>query len=714
MNTPNLQTPIVYLKGVGPNRAETLQSELGIHTYQDLLNLFPNRYLDKTQYYKIGQLQRSNADVQIVGKIVNIKTVEQKRGKRLVATFVDDTGDMELVWFRGQKWIRENLKLNTAYVIFGRCNWFNGKFSMPHPDMELLTEHQKGLKVGMQPIYPSTEKLSNKGITNRVISKMMQQLFLETKARFSETLSDNILKEIHLLPKAESLLNIHFPKNQELLAKAQFRLKFEELFFIQLQLLTKKALRQQKIKGLPFDQVGEYFKEFYDHHLPFELTGAQKRVIKEIRQDLGSNAQMNRLLQGDVGSGKTIVGVMTMLLAIDNGYQACLMAPTEILANQHYTGIKKLLDKVGLNCALLTGSTKKSERTVIHANLENGSLHILVGTHALLEDKVQFQNLGLAIIDEQHRFGVAQRAKLWHKGGTPQNADNETSAGSLPPHILVMTATPIPRTLAMSLYGDLDISVIDELPPGRKPVKTVHRFDSNRLKVFGFVRDEIKKGRQVYVVYPLIQESEALDYKDLMDGYESIARDFPMPEYQISIVHGQMKPADKDYEMDRFVRGETQIMVATTVIEVGVNVPNASVMVIESAERFGLSQLHQLRGRVGRGADQSYCILMTGHKLSEESKTRLQTMTQTNDGFEIAEVDLKLRGPGDIMGTQQSGVLNLKIADIVKDNDILKTARHYAIQLLKTDPRLEKPENLPIRHAYSQIVKHKNIWNYIS
>ncbi len=608
---------------------------------------------------------------------------------------------MELVWFRGQKWIRENLKLNTPYVIFGKCNWFNGVFSMPHPEMELLSEHEQGLKVFMQPIYPSTEKLSNKGITNRVLSKLIRQLFIETQADFSETLSDSVLHELRLMNKSDALLNIHFPKSQELLAKAQFRLKFEELFYIQMQLLVKKMLHKQKIKGFSFDQVGELFNDFYKNHLPFELTDAQKRVIKEIRQDLGSNAQMNRLLQGDVGSGKTIVAVMIMLLAIDNGYQACLMAPTEILANQHYFGIKELLDKVGIHCALLTGSVKKSARKTIHEQLENGELHILIGTHALLEDKVQYKNLGLAIVDEQHRFGVAQRSKLWHK--------NE-----YPPHILVMTATPIPRTLAMSLYGDLDISVIDELPPGRKPIKTVHRYDSNRLKVFGFIKDEIKKGRQIYVVYPLIQESEAMDYKDLMDGYESIARDFPLPDYQISIVHGKMKPADKDYEMDRFVKGETQIMVATTVIEVGVNVPNASVMIIESAERFGLSQLHQLRGRVGRGADQSFCILMTSHKLSSEAKTRLETMVRTNDGFEIAEVDLRLRGPGDLMGTQQSGILNLKIADIVKDNDILKTARYHAIQLLKSDSSLEKPENLVVRHAYAQLVKYKNIWNYIS
>ena len=701
MNANYLQTPIAYLKGVGPNRAETLQSELGISTYQDLINLFPNRYLDKTQYYKIRELQRSNAEVQLVGKIIHVKTVEQKKGKRLVATFVDDSGEMELVWFRGQKWIRENIKLNMPYVIFGKCNWYSGKFSMPHPEMELLAAHEKGLKIAMQPIYPSTEKLASKGITNRVTNKLMQQLFIETKGRFTETLSPGLLHELKLISKSEALFNIHFPKNQALLAKAQFRLKFEELFYIQLQLISKNLTHKQKIKGFNFDQIGEPFNDFYSNRLPFDLTGAQKRVIKEIRADLGSNAQMNRLLQGDVGSGKTIVALMTMLLALGNGFQACLMAPTEILANQHFNGINDLLGDMSINCALLTGSVKKSARKLIHEQLENGELHILVGTHALLEDKVQYKNLGLAIVDEQHRFGVAQRSKLWHKN-------------DIPPHILIMTATPIPRTLAMSLYGDLDISVIDELPPGRKSIKTVHRFDSNRLKVFKFIRDEIKKGRQIYVVYPLIQESEALDYKDLMDGYESIVRDFPQPNYQISIVHGQMKPADKDYEMERFVKGETQIMVATTVIEVGVNVPNASVMIIESAERFGLSQLHQLRGRVGRGAEQSYCILMTGQKLSSDAKTRLETMVRTSDGFEIADVDLKLRGPGDLMGTQQSGVLNLKIADIVKDNDILQTARYHALKILKADTSLQNPENLVIRHTFAQLAKHKNIWTYIS
>ncbi|WP_298486076.1 ATP-dependent DNA helicase RecG [uncultured Maribacter sp.] len=701
MNANFLQTPIAYLKGVGPNRANSLQSELGISCFQDLLNLFPNRYIDKTKYYKIKELQRSSADVQVVGKIIHLKTVEQKRGKRLVAKFIDDTGEIDLVWFRGQKWIKENIKINKPYVIFGKCNWYNGKFSMPHPEMELLEEHEKGVKIAMQPIYPSTEKLSNTGVTNKVINKMMQQLFLGCKGQFSESLSPKIIHELRLISKSEALFNIHFPKNQELLAKAQFRLKFEELFYIQLQLLGKNKARKQRIKGFVFDQVGTHFNNFYKNHLPFELTNAQKRVVKEIRADLGTSAQMNRLLQGDVGSGKTIVALMAMLLAIDNDYQACLMAPTEILANQHFNGIQELLGDLGIKIAILTGSVKKAQRTIIHEQLENGELDILIGTHALLEDKVKYKNLGLAIIDEQHRFGVAQRSKLWHKN-------------NLPPHILVMTATPIPRTLAMSLYGDLDISVIDELPPGRKPIKTVHRYDSNRLKVFGFIKEEIKKGRQIYVVYPLIQESEVLDYKDLMDGYESIVRDFPQPEYQISIVHGQMKPADKDYEMERFVKGETQIMVATTVIEVGVNVPNASVMIIESAERFGLSQLHQLRGRVGRGADQSFCILMTSHKLSNDSKTRLETMVRTNDGFEIAEVDLKLRGPGDIMGTQQSGMLHLKIADIVKDNDILKTARYHALQLLKEDPSLESPNNLVIRHMYAQIIKHKNIWNYIS
>jgi len=697
----NLQTPIDYLKGVGPNRADLLRSELGIHTYQDLINLFPNRYLDRTKYYKISDLLRNSAEVQIVGKITGFKEIAQKRGKRLVGIFEDNTGRMELVWFRGQKWIRDSIKTNIPYVIFGKANWFNGVFSIPHPDLELLSEHKQNLRSSMQAIYPSTEKLSNKGITNRVLTKIMQSLFLETKGRFSETLSENIISELKLVSKSEALFNIHFPKNQELLARSEFRLKFEELFYIQLQLILKNLIHKSKIKGFPFESVGNYFNTFYKDHLPFDLTNAQKRVLKEIRHDLGSNAQMNRLLQGDVGSGKTIVAFMSMLIALDNGFQACLMAPTEILSVQHYQGLNELSKKLNISISILTGSSNTSERRKIHKSLENGELQLLIGTHALLEDKVKFKNLGLAIIDEQHRFGVAQRSKLWKKNTSP-------------PHILVMTATPIPRTLAMSVYGDLDISIIDELPPGRQATKTVHRYDKNRLKVLRFIRDEIDKGRQVYVVYPLIQESEKLDYKDLMDGYESIARDFPQPKYQISIVHGKMKPADKEYEMQRFVKGETQIMVATTVIEVGVNVPNASVMIIESAERFGLSQLHQLRGRVGRGAEQSYCILMTGHKLSQDSKVRLETMTRTSDGFEIAEVDLRLRGPGDIMGTQQSGILNLKIANIIKDKDILQSARFYAKRVLSNDPSLALPENKNILHTYRQVSKYKNIWNYIS
>src|SRR5574343_146171 len=645
-----LETPIEYLKGVGPQRGDLLRKELGIHKYADLLNLFPNRYIDRTRYYKINELQNSNSEVQIVGKIINIKTVEQGKGKsRLVAIFVDETGQMELVWFQGQKWIRESIKINIPYVIFGKVTQFGATYNMAHPEMELLEEHKASLRSAMQPVYPSTEKLANKGISNKVINKMMQQLFVETQALFSEHLPNYLLNELKLIPKNAALFNIHFPKSQDLLTKAQFRLKFEELFFIQLQLITKNLIRKHKIKGMPFEKVGENFNNFYKNHLPFDLTNAQKRVLKEIRNDLGSNAQMNRLLQGDVGSGKT----------------------------------------------------KTADRKIIHEALEDGTLDILIGTHALLEDKVQFHNLGLAIIDEQHRFGVEQRSKLWKKN-------------DVPPHVLVMTATPIPRTLAMSLYGDLDVSVIDELPPGRKPIQTVHRYDSNRLKVWKFLKDEIEKGRQVYIVYPLIQESEKMDYKDLMDGYESISRDFPLPQYSISIVHGKMKPADKDEEMKRFVEGKTNIMIATTVIEVGVNVPNASVMVIESAERFGLSQLHQLRGRVGRGAEQSYCILMTSHKLSNDSKIRMETMVRTNDGFEISEVDLKLRGPGDIMGKQQSGVLNLQIADLVRDKEMLQLARHHAIKLLKDDAPMEKPEHAKLREAFIELSKKKTIWNYIS
>lgn len=704
-NPEILHTPIVYLRGVGTQRAELLKSELGIFEFQDLLNLFPNRYIDRTRFYKINELQNNNAEVQLLGKIIHLKTVEsatQKNANRLIATFLDEQGStMELVWFKGLKWLRDSLKINEPYVIYGRVNYFNGAFSMPHPEMDLLTDFSKNIGNSIQPVYPSSEKLAKKGITNRVLRQLIQHLFEDVGNVFYENLPETVISSLHLLSKSEAVKNIHFPKDQNTLTRAISRLKFEELFYIQLQLVRKNFLQKQKIKGFLFDRVGENFTDFYQNHLPFPLTNAQKRVIKEIRNDLGSNAQMNRLLQGDVGSGKTIVALMSMLLAVDNGFQACLMAPTEILANQHFIGISSLLKNTEIKVALLTGSTKAKERKLIDSQLQNGEISILIGTHALLEDKVIFSNLGLAIIDEQHRFGVEQRSKLWRKN-------------HLPPHILVMTATPIPRTLAMSVYGDLDISVIDELPPGRKPIKTLHQFENQRVKVYEFLKKELDKGRQAYVVYPLIEESEALDFKNLTEGFEYIKASFPYPKYKISMVHGKLKPAEKDTEMERFVKGKTQIMVATTVIEVGVNVPNASVMVIESAERFGLSQLHQLRGRVGRGSEQSYCILLTDNKLGNDTRVRMETMVRTNDGFEISEVDLKLRGPGDIMGTQQSGVLALKIADIVKDQDILKEARYQAVTLLKSDPNLQLPENKSVAYTLSKLGKHKNIWTYIS
>jgi ATP-dependent DNA helicase RecG len=841
----NLSYPITYINGISVQRATLLYTELGIKSCNDLLNFFPFRYIDKTTFYAINELQPSSAEVQIVGKITSIKTVAQKRGSRLVATFQDATGTMELVWFKGHKWIKESLKPNELYVVYGKLNHYNGSFSIPHPEIELVTEYKKKLQSKMQPVYPSTEKLTNSGVSNKLMRTYIQNLLHQFFDGIHESLSQEIIDDFNLMHKRDAYFNVHFPKSQENLAKAEYRLKFEELFFIQLQLLRKKLINKTKIKGFIFENVSDNFNDFYNNHLPFDLTNAQKRVLKEIRKDVGSGAHMNRLLQGDVGSGKTIVALLTMLLAIDNGFQATIMAPTEILASQHFKAISEYLKNTNLKVDLLTGSVKIKKRREIHENIENGTLNILIGTHALLEDKVQFQNLGVAIIDEQHRFGVAQRSKLWSKGGGSvltiakgmgievrnryetshpsiyklmkelqkerknQSAEAEkifweqlkknkfkfrrqhiideftvdfaciskpllveidveygstseqqeadairikileefgykvirfTSKEVLenieivieklaqelknlpfkkvevtsPPHILVMTATPIPRTLAMSVYGDLDISVIDELPPGRKEVKTVHRFDSNRLSVFKFMKDEIAKGRQIYIVYPLIQESETMDYKDLMDGYESISREFPNPKYQISIVHGQMKPADKEFEMQRFVKGETQIMVATTVIEVGVNVPNASVMIIESSERFGLSQLHQLRGRVGRGADQSYCILLSSYKLSQEGKTRLKTMVETSDGFKIAEVDLKLRGPGNLMGTQQSGVLNLKIADIVKDTKILVNARNTAISVLQEDSNLSKPENANIRKTYLEVSKTSKIWSNIS
>lgn len=697
-----LLTQIEFLKGVGPQRAELLKNELGIKTYQDLVHLFPSRYIDRTKYYKISELSLNNTEVQLVGKIIHIRTIEgkNKAQNRLVATFSDGVNTMDLVWFRPSQWIKERLLLNIPYVIFGKCNFFNGTVSMPHPELETLEEHERNLVGNIQPIYPSSEKLVKKGITNKVFRKLIETLFSEIGNVFYETLPIEMLENLKLLSKGEAVFNIHFPQSQELLTKSRFRLKLEELFYIQIQLVQKNLLNK-RIKGFRFDKVGDFFNDFYHNHLPFPLTNAQKRVIKEIRNDIGTGAQMNRLLQGDVGSGKTIVALISMLFALDNSFQACLIAPTEILATQHFQGISDLLKNTNVKVSLLTGSTKIKERRDIHKDLESGDLQILIGTHAILEEKVKFHNLGLAVIDEQHRFGVEQRSKLWQKN-------------TIPPHILVMSATPIPRTLAMSLYGDLDISIIDELPPGRKPIKTFHLYDTNRSKIYQFIYNEIEKGRQVYVVYPLIEESKSLDFKNLVDGFEQLVVAFPLPKYQIAMVHGQMKPAEKDTEMQKFIEGKAQIMVATTVIEVGVNVPNASVMIIESAERFGLSQLHQLRGRVGRGAEQSYCILVTDMKLSNDSRTRMETMVATNDGFQIAEVDLKLRGPGDLMGTRQSGVLNLKIADIVKDNEILKLARNYAIDLIKIDPNLTKQENQNIAYTLNQLKKNKGIWNYIS
>ena len=697
----NLNNPIYYIKGVSNVRASLLSAELGLTKINDLLHFFPFRYIDRTKFYKINALIDNNSDIQIIGRIISLKTIEQKKGSRLIAKFSDETGTMDLVWFKGHKWLKNSIKLNTPYVIYGKLNHFKGNFSIVHPEMDLLEEYKKKIQTKLQPVYPSTEKLINSGLSTKIFREYIRNILAHIYDQIQESLSIEIISNQGLLGKKEALLNIHFPTSPEMLERAQYRLKFEEFFFIQLQLVRKKLIRKNKIKGYVFAKVGAIFNEFYNHNLPFNLTNAQKVVLKEIRNDVASNAHMNRLLQGDVGSGKTIVALLAMLLAIDNGFQASIIAPTEILATQHFKAIDELLQNIDVSVALLTGSSSVRKRKEIHENLENGKLNILVGTHALLEDKVKFQNLGIAIIDEQHRFGVAQRSKMWQKN-------------NLPPHILVMTATPIPRTLAMSVYGDLDISVIDELPPGRKEVKTVHRNDSNRLAVFKFMKQEIQKGRQVYVVYPLIQESQAMDYKDLMDGYESISREFPVPKYQISIVHGKMKASDKEYEMQRFVKGQTQIMVATTVIEVGVNVPNASIMVIESSERFGLSQLHQLRGRVGRGADQSYCILLSSFKLSSEAKTRLKTMVETSDGFKIAEVDLKLRGPGNLMGTQQSGVLNLKIADVVKDTAILSRARNSAIDILKDDPNLSKVENSMIKNTYSEISKTTGAWSNIS
>ncbi|MBC34755.1 MAG: ATP-dependent DNA helicase RecG [Bacteroidetes bacterium] len=696
-----LKTPIEYLKGVGPKRGELLRKELGIFTFDQLLTYYPYRYIDRSKFFKINEINSDSAYIQLKGYISGAQIVGQKRGRRLSAKFSDGTGTIELLWFQGIKWVQDKFKPDVEYVVFGKPSVFNNKYNIAHPEVEAVGSEDESLSETLQPFYSSTEKLSSRGLGNKAIGKLTKALALRSVGEIKETLSEEIIQKLKLIPKEEAVLNIHFPKNTEILQKAKARLKFEELFYIQLRLLQHKINRFEKSKGHNFSTVGEHLNRFFQEKLPFELTGAQKRVIKEIRKDMGSGKQMNRLLQGDVGSGKTLVALMNMLIAIDNGFQTCLMAPTEVLANQHFKTIVKFLEGLNIKAELLTGSTKAAARKVIHADLLSGELKILIGTHALIEDTVQFKNLGLVVIDEQHRFGVAQRAKMWKKN-------------TIPPHVLVMTATPIPRTLAMTLYGDLDLSIIDELPPGRKPIKTAHYYDSKRLKLFGFMRDQIKQGRQIYIVYPLIKESEKLDLKDLQDGYESISRAFPLPDYAVSVVHGKMKAPEKEYEMQRFIKGETQIMVSTTVIEVGIDVPNASVMVIENAERFGLSQLHQLRGRVGRGAEQSYCILMSDVKLTSDGKKRMETMVRTTDGFEIAEADLKLRGPGDMQGTQQSGVLDLHIADIVKDEKILKYARNLATEILTEDQKLELPKNAKLRTQLIEQFKNKPDWGLIS
>jgi ATP-dependent DNA helicase RecG len=695
-----LQTSIEFLKGVGPQRAKLLREELGILTFHDLLSHYPFRYIDRSKYHSIRDLQMVDGFVQLKGVIIGMNESGNGRAKRLTVKFQDETGVIDLVWFQGYKFILPNLKPNVPIQVFGKPKQYSSSWNIPHP--EIIPMAQVDPNLGWQPVYSSTEKLTAAGLHSRGIQKLIITLLQQLQVQqLPETLPATLLNELQLLNNRSAISAIHNPSDVQLAQKARARFKLEELLHLQLELLLRKQISMQRTAGHVVSEVGDAFHHFYENHLPFPLTNAQKKVLKEIRKDIGSGMQMNRLLQGDVGSGKTVVALLTMLMGIGSGLQGALMAPTEILANQHYIGLQELLKDTDIRIALLTGSTKKAARKVIHEALLNGELHLLIGTHALLEDIVQFKNLGIVVIDEQHRFGVAQRARLWKKNTTP-------------PHVLVMTATPIPRTLAMTFYGDLDVSVIDELPPGRKPITTQHRFEKDRLVVFGFIKREIELGRQVYIVYPLIQESESMDYANLMDGYESITRVFPLPEYRVSIVHGKMKPEAKDYEMQLFVEGKTQIMVATTVIEVGVNVPNASIMIIESAERFGLSQLHQLRGRVGRGAEQSYCILMSGDKLSKDTKKRLSTMVRTNDGFEISEVDLELRGPGDIMGTQQSGELDLKIADLVKDGPLVALARDKARELLAKDPRLELPDHLYLRMEAVKRLKDKPNWAEIS
>ena len=690
---------IKYLQGVGPQRAAILNKELNIFSLRDLLYYFPYKYVDRSRLYYIHEIDGNMPYIQLKGQILSFETIGEGRQRRLVAHFSDGTGVVDLVWFQGIKYLMGRYKAHEEYIVFGKPTVFNGRVNMAHPDIDPAKDLTLST-MGLQPYYNTTEKMKRAGLNSHALEKLMANAFALLQGEMPETLSPRIVEEHHLMSLDEALRNIHFPQNPDRLRKAQYRLKFEELFYIQLNILRYTKDRQRKYRGLYFEKVGEIFNTFYSQNLPFQLTGAQKRVIKEIRKDMGSGRQMNRLLQGDVGSGKTLVALMSMLIALDNGYQACMMAPTEILAAQHFETIRQMLFGMNVRVELLMGSVKGKKREEILKGLLTGEVQILIGTHAVLEDTVNFSSLGMVVIDEQHRFGVAQRAKLWAKNACP-------------PHVLVMTATPIPRTLAMTLYGDLDVSVIDELPPGRKPIQTIHQFDNRRPSLYAGIRKQIEEGRQVYIVYPLIKESEKMDIKNLEEGYEHICAEFP--DCKVSKVHGQMKPAEKDAEMQRFVNAETQIMVATTVIEVGVNVPNASVMVIENAERFGLSQLHQLRGRVGRGADQSYCILVTSYKLSEETRKRLEIMVQTNDGFEIAEADLKLRGPGDLEGTQQSGVaFDLKIADIARDGQLLQYVREVALAIVEEDPTGVLPENEVLWRQLQALRKTHVNWAAIS
>jgi ATP-dependent DNA helicase RecG len=691
---------IKYLQGVGPQRAAILNKELQIYSLRDLLYYFPYKYVDRSRLYYIHEIDGNMPYIQLKGEVLSFETIGEGRQRRLVGHFSDGTGVVDLVWFQGLKYVMGKYKAHEEYIVFGKPTVFNGRINIAHPDIDPAGELTLS-SMGMQPYYNTTEKMKRSGLNSHTLEKLMKNLFQTLQCEvIDETLSPQLIHTHRLMPLTEALYNIHFPQSPDLLRKAQYRLKFEELFYIQLNILRYTKERRNKFRGLLFERVGEVFNTFYSQNLPFQLTGAQKRVIKEMRRDMGSGRQMNRLLQGDVGSGKTLVALMTMLIALDNGYQACMMAPTEILATQHYETIRRFLEGMDVRVELLTGTVKGKRRETILRDLLTGAVNILIGTHAVIEDTVNFSSLGLVVIDEQHRFGVAQRAKLWAKN-------------TCPPHVLVMTATPIPRTLAMTLYGDLDVSVIDELPPGRKPIQTVHQFDNRRASMYAFIRKQIQEGRQAYIVYPLIQESEKMDIKNLEEGYLHICEEFP--EYKVSKVHGKMKPAEKDEEMQRFLANETQIMVATTVIEVGVNVPNASVMVIENAERFGLSQLHQLRGRVGRGADQSYCILVTGYKLTEETRKRIEIMVQTNDGFEIAEADLKLRGPGDLEGTQQSGVaFDLKIADIARDGQLLQYVREVAEKLLDSDPNGVLPENAIVWRQLKELRKKNVNWSVIS